>query len=246
MTDNKQKSGVYEILNTTNGKRYVGSAVSLRKRKRDHWSVLRRDAHRNAHLQNAWNKYGEDAFAFEVLECWEPEFLVSMEQWWMNMLCPEYNILPVAGSSLGMRHTDESRSNMSAAQKGRVFTEDHKSNLSTAQIGREHTAETKAKLSAAMKGNTHGLGYKHTKESLAKQSAAQMGRKFTDEHKRKISAKLLGNTNCLGRKLTDETKAKMSAWQKGRTLTKEHKANISAAKKRTAPNLNGLETRNRK
>ena len=174
------KSGIYEILNTINGKRYVGSAVSLPRRKKEHRRRLLGNYHRNQYLQNAWNKYGENAFEFDVLEYWEPEFLVSMEQWWMNMLQPEYNILPTAGSP---------------------------------------------------------LGYRHTKESLAKQSLAQMGRKHSDETKAKISAAHMGHSNFLGHKHTEETKAKMSAWQKGRTLTKEHKANISAAhkgKKRSA------------
>jgi len=33
-----------------------------------HFSSLRSGKHENIHLQNAWNKYGEDAFFFEVLE----------------------------------------------------------------------------------------------------------------------------------------------------------------------------------
>jgi len=179
MTDNKQKSGVYEILNTTNGKRYVGSAVSLRKRKRDHWSVLRRDAHRNAHLQNAWNKYGEDAFAFEVLECWEPEFLVSMEQWWMNMLKPEYNIAPVAGSSLGVTHTHETRKNMSKAKKGRKFTPEHRANLSEANMGNTNATGGKGKKRVPM-----------SEATKAKISRANKGKKkapFSDSHKAKMS-----------------------------------------------------------
>ena len=188
------KSGIYTITNITNDHRYVGSAVDIDKRWAAHKSALLREAHVNRHLQNAQNKYGEDVFEFEVLGLWEPEFLVSMEQWWINMLAPEYNIAPVAGNTLGVKHTDESRANMSAAQRGRVFTEDHKANLSAAQIGRKHTAKTKAKLSAAMAGNTHAIGYKHTKESLAKQSAAQTGRKHTDETKAKISAANKGRT----------------------------------------------------
>ncbi len=96
-------SGIYIIENTKNGHRYVGSAVDLKDRFRCHRQRLCRGKHRNAHLQRAWNKYGEDAFEFEVLEHWEPEFLISMEQWWMNMLHPEYNIAPVAGSNLGMK-----------------------------------------------------------------------------------------------------------------------------------------------
>ena len=150
------KSGVYEILNTTNGKRYIGSATNLRQRKRQHWSELRRNCHRNKHLQNTWNKHGEEVFRFEVIEYWEPEFLVSMEQWWMNMLCPEYNLAPVARSSFGVMRTDETKAKMSKARKGVNLSDKHKANISAAKIGRKRTPftpEHKAKISAAMKGN---------------------------------------------------------------------------------------------
>ena len=183
------KSGVYEILNTTNGKRYVGSAVDLKRRKIEHWRDLRGNYHPNRYLQNSWNKYSEECFKFSVLEYWEPEFLISFEQWWMNMLCAEYNIAPVASSNLGCNHTDETKSKMSAAHKGkpnnclgRKLTDEHKANMSAAMMGRKLTAETKAKISASK------MGRKHTAETKAKISAAQIGRTFTDEHKAKISA----------------------------------------------------------
>jgi len=165
------KSGIYTITNTSNGHRYVGSAVDIRQRWFQHKSLLLGERHDNIHLQRAWNKYGEAAFKFEVLERWEPEFLISMEQWWMNMLAPEYNILPTAGSNLGMRFSDEARGKMSAAR-----------------MGYKHTAETRAKISAANMGNTNMLGYKHTAESKAKMSAANKGRKHTLESRANMSA----------------------------------------------------------
>jgi len=171
MTDNKQKSGVYEILNITNGKRYVGSAVNLPRRKNDHWRRLRGNHHRNQYLQNAWNKYNEEALEFEVLEHLEPEILVSFEQWWMNMLQPEYNMCPVAGNSLGYTHTDEALANMSAAQKGKTLSEDHR-----------------AKISKSLKGNKNALGYP------SRNKGKKLG-PMSEEHKKKISAALIGNTN---------------------------------------------------
>ena len=230
------ESGVYVILNTTNGKRYVGSAVNLPKRKRDHWERLRGNHHRNRYLQNAWNKYGEECFGFSVLEYWETEFLVSFEQWWMNMLCAEYNIAPVAGNNLGVKHTAESKTNMSAAALGHKHTNETKAKISAAALGHKHTDETKAKMSAA------GMGRKHTAEAKAKMSAARMelspetrakmsaagmGRKHTAETRAKLSAAKMGNQNCLGRTHTDETKAKMSAAALGRKHTAETIANMT-------------------
>jgi len=185
------KSGVYEILNTTNGKRYVGSAVDLPRRKHEHWKELRGNRHNNRYLQNAWNKYGEECFEFSVLEYWELEFLISFEQWWMNMLCAEYNIAPVAGNSLGYKHTDEAKAKMSASAMGKKYLLGYKpttatrEKISAALMGKPKTAETRAKMSVAQKGHK-----KNTKEVRAKLSASAMGRTFTDETKAKLSASL--------------------------------------------------------
>ena len=46
-----QQSGIYEILNTVNGKRYIGSAVNLAKRWKEHRTGLNRKDHANQILQ---------------------------------------------------------------------------------------------------------------------------------------------------------------------------------------------------
>ena len=61
------KTGVYQIRNRDSGAMYIGSAISLASRKTTHWWALRHGRHFNTHLQNAWNKYGESAFVFEVI-----------------------------------------------------------------------------------------------------------------------------------------------------------------------------------
>ena len=237
------ESGIYEITNTINGHRYVGSAVDLKKRWRNHKSALAGNSHHSIYLQRAWSKYGEDAFVFDVLEYWEPEFLVSMEQWWMNMLKPGYNILRVAGSSLGLTHTDETKEKMSVAQMGhrrnvgRKHTDEHKAKISSTLTGHKRTPETRARMSSAQMGNTSSLGYKRTAEERANISARLMGNTnalgntntlghaLTEEHKAKLSKAHMGH------KTSAETRAKISAALKGKKLTKEHKAKLSAVKK---------------
>ena len=44
------------------------------------------------------------------------------EQYYINLLKPEYNILKVAGSRLGHKHTDETRVKMAAARLGKTYT----------------------------------------------------------------------------------------------------------------------------
>lgn len=60
--------GIYKILNTVNGKIYIGSSVNLRKRLYEHRRLLRLSKHENYHLQNAFTKYGEQNFKFEIIK----------------------------------------------------------------------------------------------------------------------------------------------------------------------------------
>ncbi len=79
-------SGIYTITNTVNGKIYVGKAVNIGERLNCHKSKLRNGKHDNAHLQRAWNKYGQQNFLFEILEECSREFLCSFEHYWCNLL----------------------------------------------------------------------------------------------------------------------------------------------------------------
>lgn len=66
----ENQSGIYEIVNTVNGKRYIGSAKKFKIRWSKHVSALRLCKHHSRHLQAAWNKYGEAAFKFlPILTC---------------------------------------------------------------------------------------------------------------------------------------------------------------------------------
>ena len=218
------KSGIYIITNTTNNKRYVGSAVNLKKRLRQHRGDLRRGDHKNPHLQSAWNKYGEDTFVFDVIERWETEYLISMEQWWMNMLLPEYNIAPVAWSSYGRKATSETRAKMSRAHMGHKVSDETRVKIRVANtgnqsaLGHKHTAETKLKMSRAQKG--HPV----SDETKKKMSIAKKGQKLSDEHRSNISESLMGNKRSEGYRHTAEAKAKISAAFKGKPWPNKRRA----------------------
>jgi group I intron endonuclease len=96
-------SGVYQIRCIPTGKMYVGSAVDIRARWGQHSRNLRRGDHPNAHLQQAWNKYGEGQFEFSVLELASKDDLIQVEQKWMDKTrCANrevgFNIFDKAGS----------------------------------------------------------------------------------------------------------------------------------------------------
>lgn len=106
-------SGIYKINNLVNGKIYIGSAVDIYKRWREHKNRLKLNNHENIYLQRSYNKHGINNFIFEIVEVVkEKGRLIEREQYWFDLLKPYereigYNILPVAGSPLGHKHSEE-------------------------------------------------------------------------------------------------------------------------------------------
>ena len=166
-------SGVYQILNAINRKRYVGSTVCLGARWKEHKNKLLANSHYNIHLQRSWNKFGFRAFKFMLLEACEPEDLVSREQFWIDGLMVAvgndgYNINPIAGSCRGCT---------------RVFSDSHRANLSKASRGKKKgplSEEHRRKISVAFKGRAFSDSHR------ANLSAAQLGRKLTDDEMRRM------------------------------------------------------------
>jgi group I intron endonuclease len=203
-------TGVYVIEHTASGKKYVGSsAESFKSRWGQHRHRLRKGTHHSSYLQHAWDKYGEDSFVFRIVKRTTPEEAVESEQAFIDLYqaCDRmrgYNIAPIAGSRLGIKHTDEARANMSAAMMGRKCSVEHR-----------------ARIGAASKGNKYCLGFKHTDEARANMSAAGKLRKpVSAETRAKMSAVHRGNKRNLGRKASAETRAKLSAAQMVRWAAK--------------------------
>lgn len=103
------KSGIYKITNTANNKFYIGSSFDVQKRKREHYYKLNNNLHHCTYLQNSWNKYGKENFKFEILAKCPAEYLIKLEQWFIDNLSPNFNTVKVAGSSLGYKHTTKTK-----------------------------------------------------------------------------------------------------------------------------------------
>ena len=82
--DLKGKCGIYQIRNLVDNKIYIGSSKSLYQRLRRHLNNLRKNKHDNQHLQNAFNKYGESSFIFEIVEFCNLSEQYEVEQYWIN------------------------------------------------------------------------------------------------------------------------------------------------------------------
>jgi group I intron endonuclease len=152
-TDQLLQTGIYAILNKVNDKRYIGSAArSFRDRWGIHYREMKRGFHSNIYLQNAWDKYGEEAFDFIILEIvpkeeWtDSKYLTDVEQMWLDAFQPAYNISPTAGSRLGVVHSEETRQKMSEFRKGKKLSEEHKRKISEACKGRKHPPKTLEQL----------------------------------------------------------------------------------------------------
>jgi group I intron endonuclease len=165
-------SGVYEIVNSANGKRYIGSAVDFKRRWKNHRSTLRGNRHHCSKLQNAWNKYHEDSFVFRVILICAAEDVILYEQTALDALKPEYNTAPAAGNCLGLKHKPDALTRTRPVMKGRTHSPETRDLIAAAHRGRKHPPEFGAAISAR---NT-GVPRPKSPEHRAKLSAALMGR----------------------------------------------------------------------
>jgi len=119
-----EESGIYFIINVYTGKLYIGSAVSLEKRRKRHFRELRQNKHYNFHLQKSFNLYGEESFLFRKVTFCKRDELLKLEQDYINLLnaCNDnygYNIVKNTSSPmLGLTFSDEHRRKISESQKG--------------------------------------------------------------------------------------------------------------------------------
>ncbi len=120
-------SGIYKIVNLLNNNIYIGSAINITARKANHFKNLRDNKHCNTHLQRAYNKYGKENFKFIIIEILEDKkTLIIREQYYIDLLTPQYNILKIAGSSLGYKQDKKVRDKISLTFKKRrdAFTKE--------------------------------------------------------------------------------------------------------------------------
>jgi group I intron endonuclease len=165
-------SGIYEIVNKVNDKRYYGSSVNIKSRFQSHKKELRKGIHSNGHLQFSWNKYGDYNFDFIVVEKVEPDKLLLMEQKYLDKCkeCPDlfYNISYNAVATMrGIKHSIK-----------------HREKLKLVHTGKHHSEETKNKMSISHKGIKKS---EETKRKIKENHARPMlGKHLSEGHKQKI------------------------------------------------------------
>lgn len=113
----RYKSGIYLIINLINGKRYIGSSADIYNRIHEHIHNLKNNKSHNKHLQNAWNKYGEDKFIYSVIEYCEPNIRFDREQYYIDCLKPEYNFSLKVLANLGRVISNDTKAKISNTLK---------------------------------------------------------------------------------------------------------------------------------
>ena len=213
-------STIYAVIHKASGKRYIGSTERLLVRWRQHRSDLHENKHHCQHLQRAWNKHGEPAFDFIVIETCPREEQFIREQWYLDNFWDDlYNTARIAGASMaGRKHSEETRAKMT----GRKCSEEARIKMSKDRLGRKPSEETRARMSQAQVGKR--LGQTRSAESREKMSeAAKRRAPITEETRRKLSEAHLG------RKHSEKSLAKMSKIQRGRIVSEETRAKLSRA-----------------
>lgn len=111
LKENKGKAGVYRWVNLINGKTYLGSSGNLSDRFLQYFNVKyleRKIKKDNSKIYNSILKNGFSNFKLEILEYCELSVLNEREQYYIDTLNPEYNILKFARSFRGFKHSEAS------------------------------------------------------------------------------------------------------------------------------------------
>lgn len=186
--------GIYVICNVKTDTFYVGKSVNIEKRFKNHLKNLRQNKHYNKHLQNSYNKYGEEFFEFDVVEECNENQLNEKEKYWIayykNNNFNLYNITDGGdGGKMPQYIIEKNRIKISNKAKGSEYVKHF--GKQNGMYGKHHTEKTKNKIRQSLYskygvGMSSMYGKHHTEETKRKISQANKGRKHSEETKRKM------------------------------------------------------------
>lgn len=172
LRDNKGLAGIYQWKHKESGKIYIGSAVNLSGRLKCYYSIAYISRIKNMLIYKALLKYGYFGFSLSILEYIDisglskeeaRNLILAREDFYLKQIFEvdepnTYNMLKVASSWLGAKHSAETIAKMSIAKTGKNnpmfgknLTAETIAKISEANKGRIASAETKAKLSKSQK-----------------------------------------------------------------------------------------------
>lgn len=158
LKEQKNKIGIYCLVNTLNGHHYVGSSSNLANRMRNYLNVnfLKSTRNKNMPITKALLKYKHCNFSLSILEYVKLEDLIIRETYYIREINPYYNVLKTGYSSLGYKHTEETKNLLSKLAKNRVHTPETKALITKALTGennpfydKNHSMESKIRIMEA-------------------------------------------------------------------------------------------------
>ena len=212
-----RSSGVYKATCYPTAKLYIGSSVNMRARVGQHVNRLRRGLHPNPHLQSAWDRYGEAAFNWEVVEERTSDELLIAEQCYLDLYQAYdrrygFNIRTQAESNAGLpgpRHSDEVRQRLSESKRGHRNPMWGKSGELHSNFGKKWPAALIERWRAAHKGTPA------SDNQRAAASRTWRGRKRSAENVEKLRQRAIerfGNPETnpnVGKRRTPEQRTKI-------------------------------------
>lgn len=150
-------SGIYKIVNTKDGKVYIGQAENIKKRFQSHKYQLRTNTHYNAHLQRAYNKHGKECFLFEIIEECAIEKLNMLESYYISILdttndAKGYN-LTTGGDSTRVIQSSKKKMRLASAQRWKDENERKKMSRSKSTVDESVVALAKKLMYMGMSNN---------------------------------------------------------------------------------------------
>lgn len=218
--------GIYIITSLVNRKVYIGQSTNIELRWLSHKEALSGNKHQNRHLQNSWNKYGEENFIFSVLEECSEDKLTEREQYWIDYY--------------GGINSKDTYNFREAGSRGKMSEK-------TLKIMSENTKRLRQDPEWVAR-NSQAIRDSWTAERRQRMSEIKTGTKWTDKQRqnrkkyddarrgvsrpdvgKKVSATLMGHS------VSEETREKLRQAAKKqirKPVTEEQRKNISDAAKR--------------
>ena len=187
LKDTIKRSGIYKIIHKDSGKYYLGSSKDIQHRWQEHKNELRKNKHCNDYLQSAWNKYGEYAFEFIIVELVDNKNLLTIEQKYLNELKSQQNkCYNLNFNARGGDISEYSRTKIKNSEIGKIASDELKKKLSDVHKG------IKLSESAKLKLRLFNTGKKLSEEHKKKIGLANKGKKYSEEIRNKLSIERLG------------------------------------------------------
>ena len=166
----EENVGIYKITNIINNKVYIGSSIHLKERIQKHKRMLLTNKHNCKHIQSSYNKYGKEAFKFEIIETCNKDILIKKEQYWLDQFKSYnyllgYNTRSIAENNSGFSFimpeaakeklrivgkergkTKEFKEFMSKLHKNKIVSQKTKDKQSINNLNKKLSAATKIKI----------------------------------------------------------------------------------------------------